>query len=107
MVSCALLIPSGLLGEPVCPGDLDRGGPRRCGPRRRVILLQTATTAWSVVRGAQAGGEAARDYLERLIRTYWKPAYYYARRRGMDHHAASDAVQEFCSDAGWRLAGDG
>jgi RNA polymerase sigma factor (sigma-70 family) len=56
---------------------------------------QMHTTAWSVVLGAQQGGDSGRDYLERLIKTYWKPAYYYARRRGMDHHAASDCIQEF------------
>lgn len=61
------------------------------------------TTAWSVVRGAQAGGDAGRDALERLIKTYWKPAYYYTRRRGLDHHAAADAVQEFFARM---LAGD-
>ena len=53
------------------------------------------TTAWSVVLGAQQGGDAGQAYLERLIKTYWKPAYYYARRRGMDHHAAADCIQEF------------
>ena len=53
------------------------------------------TTAWSVVNGAQGDGRSAQQCLERLIHTYWKPAYYYARRRGMDHHAAADCVQEF------------
>lgn len=61
------------------------------------------TTAWSMVNGAQRGGQEGRAYLERLINTYWKPAYYYARRRGMDHHAASDCVQEFFARM---LAGD-
>ncbi|MDA3961180.1 MAG: sigma-70 family RNA polymerase sigma factor [Planctomycetota bacterium] len=53
------------------------------------------TTAWSVVMGAQQTGAQQQEYLERLIKTYWKPAYYYARRRGMDHHGASDCIQEF------------
>lgn len=61
------------------------------------------TTAWSVVAGAQAGGPQSQAYLERLIKTYWKPAYYYARRRGMDHHAAADCIQEFFTRM---LAGD-
>ena len=61
------------------------------------------TTAWSVVNGAQGDGKSAHDCLERLINTYWKPAYYYARRRGMDHHAASDCIQEFFARM---LAGD-
>jgi RNA polymerase sigma factor (sigma-70 family) len=53
------------------------------------------TTAWSVIVGAQGGGEEGRRCLENLCRTYWKPAYYYARRRGMNHHDAADCVQEF------------
>ena len=53
------------------------------------------TTAWSVVNGAQGEGRSAQECLERLINTYWKPAYYYARRRGMDHHAAADCIREF------------
>jgi len=61
------------------------------------------TTAWSMVVGAQGGGPEAQACLERLIKTYWKPAYYYARRRGMDHHSASDAIQEFFARM---LAGD-
>jgi RNA polymerase sigma-70 factor (ECF subfamily) len=61
------------------------------------------TTAWSVVRGAQAGGEDGRHCLERLMYAYWKPAYYYARRRGMSHHDAADCVQEFFARM---LAGD-
>ena len=60
------------------------------------------TTAWSMVIGAQQGGERA-IHLEQLCKTYWKPAYYYARRRGMDHHAATDCVQEFFTRM---LAGD-
>ncbi|MHC5067981.1 MAG: RNA polymerase sigma factor, partial [Planctomycetota bacterium] len=51
----------------------------------------------------QGGGDQGRDCLERLIGTYWKPAYYYARRRGMDHHAAADCIQEFFARM---LAGD-
>lgn len=64
---------------------------------------QLHTTAWSMVIGARQGGEAGRQYLEDLCRTYWKPAYYYARRRGMSHHDATDCVQEFFARM---LAGD-
>jgi RNA polymerase sigma-70 factor (ECF subfamily) len=64
---------------------------------------QMHTTAWSMVIGAQQGGEAGRECLERLCHNYWKPAYYYARRRGMDHHGASDCIQEFFARM---LAGD-
>ena len=64
---------------------------------------QMHTTAWSMVIGAQQGGEEGRRQLERLCKNYWKPAYYYARRRGMDHHGASDCIQEFFARM---LAGD-
>lgn len=67
------------------------------------------TTAWSMIVGAQGGGEAGRRYLEDLCRTYWKPAYYYARRRGMNHHDASDCIQEFFArmlDGDWLAAVD-
>lgn len=64
---------------------------------------QMNTTAWSMVVGAQQGGEQGRSCLERLCQTYWKPAYYYARRRGLDHHQATDCVQEFFTRM---LAGD-
>lgn len=56
-----------------------------------------ASTAWSVVLGAQGHGPARERALERLAHAYWKPAYYYARRRGLDHHQASDCIQEFFS----------
>lgn len=56
---------------------------------------QLHTTAWSMVNGAAQSGPDQQACLDRLIRTYWRPAYYYARRRGLDHHAASDAIQEF------------
>ncbi|NRA37585.1 MAG: sigma-70 family RNA polymerase sigma factor [Planctomycetes bacterium] len=64
---------------------------------------QMHTTAWSMIIGAQQGGEEGRASLERLCHNYWKPAYYYARRRGMDHHGASDCIQEFFARM---LAGD-
>ena len=56
---------------------------------------QWRSTAWSMIVGAQGGGEEGRRCLERLCHAYWKPAYYYARRRGMNHHDAADCVQEF------------
>ncbi len=71
---------------------LNEGGPSRM-----------QTTAWSMVLGAQAQGAGRQEHLDRLIRTYWKPAYYYARRRGMDHDQAADCIQEFFARM---LAGD-
>jgi RNA polymerase sigma-70 factor (ECF subfamily) len=49
-------------------------------------------TAWTVVRAA---GEGSRDALDRLIATYWKPAYFFIRRRGHDVETAKDLTQGF------------
>lgn len=54
------------------------------------------TTAWSVVRGAQGADEESRDRcLSLLCRNYWKPIYYYIRRRGLAHDDALDITQEY------------
>lgn len=56
------------------------------------------TTAWSVVLGAQ-NAEGGRDSKEQclafLCRNYWKPVYYYIRRRGLNHDDAIDMTQEY------------
>jgi RNA polymerase sigma-70 factor (ECF subfamily) len=49
-------------------------------------------TAWTVVRSAQSGSREAWDA---LIAAYWKPAYFFVRRRGVDVEAAKDLVQGF------------
>ena len=53
------------------------------------------TTRWSVVARAGSGSLEARAALESLCGSYWYPLYAYARRRGLDHHGAQDAVQGF------------
>lgn len=53
------------------------------------------TTRWSIVARAASGSREARDALESLCASYWYPLYAYARRRGLDHHAAQDGVQGF------------
>lgn len=53
-------------------------------------------TAWTVVRGARAG---CRDAWERLIEAYWKPAYFFVRRKGHDVESAKDLVQAFFATA--------
>ena len=53
-------------------------------------------TAWTVVRAAQAGSREAWDA---LIASYWKPAYFFVRRRGHDVEAAKDLVQGFFARA--------
>ena len=49
-------------------------------------------TAWTVVRSARDG---SRDALDRLIAVYWKPAYFFIRRRGHDVESAKDLTQGF------------
>lgn len=60
---------------------------------------QFRTTAWSVVLGAQQpGADEAPDRhrcLALLCRSYWKPIYYYMRRRGLAHDDARDLTQEY------------
>jgi RNA polymerase sigma-70 factor (ECF subfamily) len=45
-----------------------------------------------MVRNAREG---SRDALDRLIAVYWKPVYFYIRRRGHDVEAAKDLTQGF------------
>lgn len=51
-------------------------------------------TMWSMIQATRQDEEALAG-LERLARAYWRPLYVFARQRGMDHDAASDAVQGF------------
>jgi len=53
------------------------------------------TTRWTLVFASREGGEARRTAVEALLSTYWKPVYFYARRRGLAVEAAEDAVQGF------------
>jgi RNA polymerase sigma-70 factor (ECF subfamily) len=54
-----------------------------------------STTNWSVVLEAQGGSPAAREALERLCRTYWRPIYTFIRREGVGPDEAEDLTQEF------------
>jgi RNA polymerase sigma-70 factor (ECF subfamily) len=47
-------------------------------------------TSWSLVRSASKGAG-----WDPLLRLYWKPLYFYVRRRGIDNETAKDLVQEF------------
>lgn len=53
------------------------------------------TTRWTLILDAQRGGEAERAALEQLCATYWKPVYFFLRRKGLPPAAAEDAVQGF------------
>ena len=61
------------------------GGPAREFP----------ATRWTLIAGARAGPEARRAALAELLETYWKPLYYYVRRKGAAVEPAKDAVQGF------------
>lgn len=54
------------------------------------------TTAWSVVAAAQdQDSDQYQQSLEYLCKCYWKPIYYYIRRRGLNHDTARDLTQEY------------
>src|SRR5437588_6301038 len=54
-----------------------------------------ATTHWSVVLEAQGESPAAREALEKLCRTYWRPIYSFVRRQGIRSEEAEDITQGF------------
>jgi RNA polymerase sigma-70 factor (ECF subfamily) len=64
------------------PDETDLGGDN----------VRFQPTAWSVVRDARDG---SRDAIDRLIALYWKPVYFFIRRRGHDVEAAKDLTQGF------------
>jgi RNA polymerase sigma factor (sigma-70 family) len=55
-----------------------------------------ATTHWSVVLAAQqTESPAAREALEKLCRSYWRPIYSFVRRQGVGPEEAEDLTQAF------------
>jgi RNA polymerase sigma-70 factor (ECF subfamily) len=65
--------------------ETSTGGDARAFPRTR----------WTLILSARASPEARRAALEDLLAAYWKPLYFYARRKGRSIEAAKDAVQGF------------
>lgn len=54
------------------------------------------TTQWSLMQAIQScTNETRNDILNYLLTTYWKPVYYYARRKGHSEEDAKDLVQGF------------
>jgi RNA polymerase sigma factor (sigma-70 family) len=47
-------------------------------------------TSWFLVKSAGKGGD-----WDPLVRLYWKPLYFYLRRKGLDNETAKDVVQDF------------
>jgi RNA polymerase sigma-70 factor (ECF subfamily) len=58
------------------------------------------STCWSMIlQSKEADEETCRVNLERLVRTYWKPAYGYIRRKwGKSNEDAKDLTQAFFAD---------
>ncbi len=57
---------------------------------------QFVTTHWSVVLQAANGSSAtAAQAFEDVCRTYWRPLFAFARRRGLSEADSEDAVQGF------------
>ena len=53
------------------------------------------TTHWSVVLEARGESPAARDALEKLCHTYWRPIFAFVRRQGVSPEDAEDLTQGF------------
>jgi RNA polymerase sigma-70 factor (ECF subfamily) len=68
------------------------------------------TTQWNLIRAIRdCPPESRNDILNYLIKTYWKPLYYYARRKGHDEQDAQDLVQGFftsCIERGFFARAD-
>ena len=65
----------------------DAGAPR-----------QFATTRWSLILSAshsEDGEQKAREALNLLCRTYWRPVFSFVRRRGYSMEDAQDLTQDF------------
>jgi RNA polymerase sigma-70 factor (ECF subfamily) len=52
-------------------------------------------TRWTLIVSSRDGVEPRRAALEELLAIYWKPLYFYARRKGLTIEAAKDAIQGF------------
>jgi RNA polymerase sigma-70 factor (ECF subfamily) len=53
------------------------------------------STRWTLIISSREGEESRRKALAELLESYWKPLYFYARRKGLDVEAAKDAIQAF------------
>jgi RNA polymerase sigma factor (sigma-70 family) len=51
-------------------------------------------TSWELVRASRSS-----EALDGLIRMYWKPLYFFVRRKGYDNETAKDLVQDFLTFA--------
>jgi RNA polymerase sigma factor (sigma-70 family) len=73
---------------------MDNDDSRREGGRG--VVVQFATTQWSVVLAAtNEESSAAQDALQQLCHAYWYPLYAYVRRQGHNPADAEDLLQGF------------
>lgn len=56
---------------------------------------QFPTTRWTLILASKDEPQARRAALDQLMGDYWKPLYFFVRRRGLSAEAAEDAVQGF------------
>jgi DNA-directed RNA polymerase specialized sigma24 family protein len=79
-------------------------------PIRSVILFPVAketeigggardfpATRWTLILASRETPEARVRALRELLEAYWKPLYFYVRRKGLAVENAKDAVQGFCA----------
>jgi RNA polymerase sigma-70 factor (ECF subfamily) len=59
------------------------------------VAASFLTTRWSQVVAATEPGVAGEAALGRLCEAYWRPLYFYVRRRGHGPEEAQDLTQEF------------
>jgi RNA polymerase sigma-70 factor (ECF subfamily) len=53
------------------------------------------TTHWSLIGDIQSGDDGNRALIGLLLERYWKPVYFYLRRKGNSHEEAEDLTQSF------------
>jgi RNA polymerase sigma-70 factor (ECF subfamily) len=53
------------------------------------------TTHWSLIGDIQSQDEGNRALIGLLLDRYWKPIYFYLRRKGISNEAAKDLTQAF------------
>ena len=75
--------------------DDDASSPTALAGNAQNGAVAFATTHWSVVLEAQGESPAARDALEKICRTYWRPIYSFLRRQGTGPEEAEDLTQGF------------
>lgn len=52
-------------------------------------------TRWTVIASSRSGVEARSRALEELLATYWKPLYFFVRRKGLSIEDSKDVIQDF------------